>query len=657
VIRGTNARWTWPGALSAFFRRPGWRDTLLASGFVVALALPRLAPFPPAHVTWDEMQIALWSEQGGRALREGRWADTVTNAYPAVTLAWLELAPGLDRTRRPSSPEDRDYAFATLPERRRRLALADTVVLLAVLIAAVALVGRPTAVTFGLLLAFDPWLLSQARLYRVEALAADLTLLSLLVALIAAARDSPRLAVASGIVAGTAALTKVSALYLVMIVPVAFAVAGVAARRPGLRSAARLTFAWLLALAATGILLWPALWVSPLAALRVVGEYLVVAASHIPPGWSGGLPADPFFLGRVTQDPGPLFYPVCLAFRLAPLVCVGLLLWSAQLRRRWRDAGTRAKVFADLVLVAFVAGMIVFFSLSRAKAAHYLIPAAPALMLLAAAGLTRAVPPGRTAALWTAAGALALATAAWHHPYYSTSWNLLLGGGRVAEGRLPMGQHEGIATLIERLGRDERAPSLRLASPWTMACYATFPGTCLPQDGGPLLEADYAITHVFRTQRQPWAQLDRWLPDAQRVGEYVRDGVVYATLFRMPAGLRRAELPERDAAGRARPEFGEVFGFRAVRDAEGGAVTLTVFARNGRQPVASTWIDRTLEARDADGRTLERVRLDPGGGFDSLLEIPGAVIPLVARVPVAAAGGMPTLAPGRGREFVFAASP
>lgn len=639
----------------------GWRDWLVALGFVAAIAVPRLAPFPPAHVTWDEMQIALWAEQGGRALRERRWAATANNAYPAAALAWLELAPGLDPAiPTPSSPEDRQAAFASLPDRRRRLAFADALVVLAVLAAAARLLGRATAVTAGLLMAFDPWLLSQARLFRVEALSTDLTALSLVVALLAAGRRSHRLAALSGVAAAAAAVTKVTALYLAVIVPVAFGLASLVSRREDrLRRACAQTLIWIASLTVTALILWPAMWASPEAAFRMVTDYLLIAATKPPPGWVGGLPPPPFFAGQVTADPGPWFYPANLLLRLAPLTCIGLVLWGLGLRRRWRDhrVGPGGPLVLDVTFALFVVGLVALFSLATAKAAHYLLPAVPLLILLAAIGLTSGVAGRRRqAALWGTCGLVGLLTCVWHHPYYSTSWNLLLGGGRVAVRQVPMGQHEGIATLIQRLAREKQASAIRLASPWTMACEATFPGTCLPQEGGPLLEAEYAITHVFRTQRQPSSALDRWLPDAAAVDAYVRDGVTYATLFRMPSGLRRVELPARDDAGRPEAEVGEIFGFRILGSDDGSSAIVTVFARNGRKPGRATWAGRSLEVRDQSGRVVDRAPLEPVPGFDSVAAAPGAVIPLSARVHLAPTAGEPALTPGTERDLVLTAA-
>jgi len=89
---------------------------------------------------------------------------------------------------------------------------------------------------------------------------------------------------------------------------------------------------WASIAALTFFLLWPAMWVIPAQALNTIYSIGFKYAS-------GGHAKGVFFLGDISQDPGPLFYPVMWFFRTNLWAMVGLLAAvvaaPAALRRRW----------------------------------------------------------------------------------------------------------------------------------------------------------------------------------------------------------------------------------------------------------------------------------------------------------------------------------
>src|SRR5262249_4176328 len=103
---------------------------------------------------------------------------------------------------------------------------------------------------------------------------------------------------------------------------------------------------------------------------------------------TGGQPHEQgtFFWGEPTQDPGPFFYPVATAFRLAPITVLGLVLLIAcwrRLPRQWR--------WPVLVIVGYVVGFLLMMTLGAKKFDRYLLPDFPALGVLAALGLAAAL--------------------------------------------------------------------------------------------------------------------------------------------------------------------------------------------------------------------------------------------------------------------------
>jgi hypothetical protein len=74
---------------------------------------------------------------------------------------------------------------------------------------------------------------------------------------------------------------------------------------------------WAAAAVLTIVLLYPALWSDAAAVLATVGGS---ANRHLDEALR-----ETFFLGRAVFDPGPLFYPVVLLWRLSPVVWLAAL--------------------------------------------------------------------------------------------------------------------------------------------------------------------------------------------------------------------------------------------------------------------------------------------------------------------------------------------
>jgi hypothetical protein len=74
---------------------------------------------------------------------------------------------------------------------------------------------------------------------------------------------------------------------------------------------------WLGAAFIVVLLLWPAMWVTPLSAIGDVANEIIS---------NGGEPepAGNFFQGQAVAAPGWLYYPVVLVLRTTPLTLLGL---------------------------------------------------------------------------------------------------------------------------------------------------------------------------------------------------------------------------------------------------------------------------------------------------------------------------------------------
>ncbi|NJN93044.1 MAG: phospholipid carrier-dependent glycosyltransferase [Anaerolineales bacterium] len=318
--------------------------------FLVFLAalLPRLYALG-GFLTIDEVKWAEGAAQFLLALNSGNLAQTYWHFFPGITLAWggaLTLGaiclPAVNLAQCVQSQVEH------LPDSIGWLRLTP-VLLTSLWIAGVYGVGRklvaePVALLAAFLLAFDPFFIAHSRILNGDAITAVLMFLSLLSFLnywlveAMNGREVRRVTegeqnfthspirhslVLSAVLAGLALLTKLPAPIIGLFIG-GLGLVALIFDWPKYRAAAVRRWMGVLALwgviaLAMVVLLWPALWVAPAATLQQmymdsfeVGE---LGEGH-----------DAFFMGRLLDDPGPWFYPYAIAFRLTPVVMLGLAL-------------------------------------------------------------------------------------------------------------------------------------------------------------------------------------------------------------------------------------------------------------------------------------------------------------------------------------------
>lgn len=474
--------------------------------FALAL-LPRLLTLD-AFVTWDEPTWVFRSARFLEALRHARWADTVQAGHPGVTTMWAgALGVALHSSADPAAGQAladviaageldvQDTSALRVLGEFLPLARLPVAVLTALTVAAFYWLARrlfdpsassgqalPTALLAALLLACDPFFLAHSRLLHVDALAASfmtLSLLSLLAYLMDGRRG--RKAALSGLCAGLAVLTKSPAAFMApftLLLASSFWLSDLVQRKRGETTASaaddpmlschpRSPWCGLLIWGAVAVLtllvFWPALWAGPLRAVRFV---LGTAERHATTPHVNN-----FWFGRVVRDPGLPFYLLALAFRLTPVTCLGLLAALPLLARR----GRRRTLL--LALLGYVVLFVLALSMAAKKFDRYLLPAFPALDLVAAVGIVGLL---RRLARWRNLGGragraalaggltlLVLVQAAGtlpHHPYYLTYYNPLLGGGRRAVQTITVGWGEGLDQAARYLNQQPDAEELEVAA-------------------------------------------------------------------------------------------------------------------------------------------------------------------------------------------------
>jgi 4-amino-4-deoxy-L-arabinose transferase-like glycosyltransferase len=359
-----------------------------------------------SFVTLDEIDFWLRrSEQFLRAIQIGDYAATALSTHPGVTTMWLGSLGILLRDSLVVAGWLADQSFpTTLALMRLPVALTHVLGILVGYGLLRRMLPAATAALAAFLWAVDPFTIGYSRLLHVDALAGTFATLSLLAACLYWHHDPRRhWLVLSGVCAGLAILSKSPALVLL---PIIGLIALTTDHRPpttdhrpeprteeatftrspahpltrslavvGRRPSVVALLGWGAVTTITIFALWPALWVSPVAAFQQLRSGVEDEGAQ--PHMLGN-----FFLGQVDNTPGPLFYPVALALHLFPRTLAGLLL----LLLAWRK--TQPYNRRDLAALAgFAVALILALSLFPKKFDRYIVPVFPALNILAAYGL------------------------------------------------------------------------------------------------------------------------------------------------------------------------------------------------------------------------------------------------------------------------------
>lgn len=551
-----------PGILLA--RVPTWLATLLLIGIAL---LPRAADLNDFYTT-DEAYF--WQARVDRfsdALENGAWAATNQTGHPGVTTMWLgALGQRLAYASGLGEPGQGDGA-AFLAWLRTPLAVANALAVGLGYLLMLRLLRPATAFLAGLLWATSPFLIAHSRLLHLDALLTSFSTLSLLWLLVATARRPggrvgwPAL-VAAGLFGGLALLTKAPALLLPPVTALILAGAGLWGRPIGWRSLAGAArdavgplAVWLGVAALAFVVLWPAMWVSPLEALGAVAGEVVDNGAQ--PHSSGN-----FFMGAPIDDPGWPFYLSVLAWRgeVATLAGLAALLALAayRLSRAWRglppdasEAASRGEARAAVALALYSALFTLALTLLAKKFDRYLLPIWPALQILGAVGLAWAIEAGlglaRGLAVGTrralAAGAAALLLAAallpplLYKPYYLAYYNPLLGGGAPAQGVLLAGWGEGMEQAGAWLsGRpDLRRGAVLSWLPPTLTPFVPPDVPVYDLDIDTVVEpANYAVVYTSVADRDTRTVAEAYAQQTPPLHTVRVRGVTYATVHQLP---------------------------------------------------------------------------------------------------------------------------
>jgi hypothetical protein len=508
--------------------------------FVLAVA-PRLLA-RDQFITSDEDQ---WMSRSGGfayALTTGELRRTYQNGHPGVTTMWLGvLSMGVERAFEFADRVHRQRLVATVPGFwdaliQARIGPAVATALSAALIGLLAarIWGGAVGFLAGAISALDPWAIGLQQLLHTDGLLTGFMGIAALSAIVYWWHgDGRHYVLLGGVAAGLALLSKTPALFLG---PYVLAVAVIAWRARWM--AGREAFLGLIVFGVSALVtfvaLWPAIWLAPVEMLGRMLDFLRDTGGEVDEVGS-------FFFGQALGDPGPLYYPVALAFRLSPAIMLGLL----GLVFGWRSVSYRSA----LGLVAlFIAGFAVMMIISPKKFDRYLLPIEPMLAVLAAVGTMAA---GRALLKWRAAlvssavviGLQILAIVS-VYPYYLAYYNPIIGGGPAAARAVMVGNGEGLDLAAEWLNARPGAADLWVAGHSFDIMQGMYVGSGEPLRDRAPSQADYVLLYGRRIQMRHWGpSLEAYLGQLQPVHTVTINGIEYVQIY--PG-------PKLEASGRGR---------------------------------------------------------------------------------------------------------
>jgi hypothetical protein len=238
------------------------------------------------------------------------------------------------------------------------------------------LFGKKYAFVTMLLLAFEPFFYALTRVLHLEALMTSFMLTSFIWLYYYLENQSsdrkPKRLVLSAVFAGLAILTKSTAIFMIP-----FSILSIwIYQRKNLKTTLKTCAIWLGPVLITYFVLWPSMWVHPINTL----DYVFIRGIK-----ETGLEGEhaQIFFGKYTEDPGPFYYFVVVAFKFSPILITGILLFAIFFKKlllRLETDKTRRFV---LLTIIFTLGYLLEIILPTKKLDRYILPSLASTCLLA----------------------------------------------------------------------------------------------------------------------------------------------------------------------------------------------------------------------------------------------------------------------------------
>jgi hypothetical protein len=664
--------------------------------FFVSLALRVWEVANPINV--DE---ALWMYRGSTFIQkvlEGDWAGTYLRHHPGVTNMWLigtghllsswvySLFPNWLGVNEVPYLHSCFSAFSCpinlwiVP--RLLQGLVTSACMVAIYVLTKKLFSNAIAIIAISLLILEPFFLAYQRFITTDALQTDFSIISLLLLMLYLKGKSRwYYLIASGIFLGLATASKIPAIFIsfavvIWILLIELGVWQASFPRRGWKRQAIDLVLWGLTAVIVIVLIWPALWVNPGETLQRIYADLQEEAAR----------GDLFFMGEIAT-PGLSFYPLTLAYRLSPILQIGVICCLITLI----VPQLRPKNYAEITALAIVTLVtLAIFSASDSKIDRYIVVIIPELAILAAVGYLQILHwvsgikrrqklEGRRQKVDSSVGDLNLyrislkdnpqlpdslrakpiKTKTWLRfqkeqlekntslillllsviqsiilislsPQYVSFYNPLFGGASVGQNLFHIGIGEGLDEAAEWLNQKPNSKSLTAASWYRLGFAPYFKGTAIEGwSTNPLnlLKANYVIVYINQIQRNlPAKNFVEYFLSQKPLHNISLAGLDYVKIYPGLAPVAQ-ELDEIDYPTSI--TFGEkvrLIGYDLDRSQlkPGDKLSIT-FYWEFLQPLPSNW-QLNLGWESLDGKPFQDAKMDLLNGYIPVAEIPPKTI-------------------------------
>lgn len=523
------------------FSLPPWVEILMITLLLGGAWFLRSKDLDRFKLT-DETKWGFRSANFTLALHRGDYELTFQRSHPGVTTMWagvigmrFAVPDYTDRTdeyvENTSYKMDLNEAGLSVMQiiiPGRQVVIAVNLLILLVCFLYLRDLLSPLSAFAGLLLlAYEPFFMAHTRILHVDGFLSSFMYLSVISYLSFLRNGKAYNLVLSGVAAGLTWLTKTPGFYLVAgVLLVAFLDwlfndPG-RSREESWKSALKTgghVILWGLVGAIVMIIVWPAMWVQPLAIIKqLLRESLDYAIQgHTSPVVFNGI----IYRDGIVPRSIWYYYPLTYLWRASPIVLLGLLFaliaYIFQLDRM-EDRSTRILV---LSLVLFAIGFMLFMSIGSKRSDRYALPAIPPLTIVAGLGWTtllRGVQSFKLDRFWrlvpvgfvVIALMLQIALPILYRPYYLSYFNPLMGGYRKAPSVLQVGWGEGLDEAARYLNAMPGAETMVVASWYERVFSEFFVGKTMNIEDQAqisqgeiehILQADYIVIYYHQFQR------------------------------------------------------------------------------------------------------------------------------------------------------------
>lgn len=526
----------------------------------------------PLFKLTDETKWAFRSANYTLALHRGDYAATFQRSHPGVTTMWagwlgMKIAMSdysqnatryVENTSYRTDLRDNGAEVMQILVPARHVVIAVSLLILTICYSYLErLFGVPVALLGTLLLAFEPFFVGHTRILHVDGFLSIFMYLSVIAYLAFLKNGGIFNLIISGIAAGLTWLTKTPGFYLaggILLVATIFWIAQFAHwKRNGFWKSI-FKMSWPLAIwgsvgIVTFFLLWPAMWVQPVA---IVKQLILESIDYA----VGGHSSPVVFNGVIYRDgivPSSIwqYYPLSYLWRASPFVVVGLTLSIIAFLFQRPPLHTKSNRLAFLALFLFAVGFIVFMSVGSKRSDRYVLPVFPPVSVAAglgwwAFGRWTWNRTGRNA--YRIAGPLIVSAAVVgqimlpiiHLPYYLSYFNPLMGGVKRAPEVLQIGWGEGLDEAARYLNRMPGAEDMTVAAWYERVFSEFFVGKTLNIEDQAtisegeiqhILSSDYIVIYYHQFQRGMPENLLEILSDEDPSQRIFFNGLEYVRIY------------------------------------------------------------------------------------------------------------------------------